>query len=89
VAALDNAVMTKSINYIVEVDIKGFFDNVQHSWLQRCLEERISDPNLLWLVRRFLKAGAIEEGKHIPTDMGTPQGGVVSPPLANIYTQSV
>ena len=56
VKALDKEVMKKPINYIVEVDIKGFFDNVNHDWLQRCLEERITDINLICLVKRFLKA---------------------------------
>ena len=89
VKALHKAVMTKPINYIVEVDIKGFFDNVNHYWLQRCLEEKIVDRNLLWLVRRFLKAGVVEDGKQLATDVGTPQGGVISPLLANIYLHYV
>ena len=89
VKALDKAVMTKPINYIVEVDIKGFFDNVNHYWLQRCLEEKIVDRNLLWLVRKFLKAGVVEDGKQLATDVGTPQGGVISPLLANIYLHYV
>jgi RNA-directed DNA polymerase len=71
VKALDKAVMTKPINYIVEVDIKGFFDNVNHYWLQRCLEEKIADRNLLWLVRKFLKAGVVEDGKQLATEAGT------------------
>ena len=85
VKALDKVVMTKPINYIVEVDIKGFFDNVSHYWLQRCLEEKITDKNLIWLVRKFLKAGVVEDGKQLATELGTPQGGVISPLLANIY----
>jgi group II intron reverse transcriptase/maturase len=89
VKALHKAVMTKPINYIVEVDIKGFFDNVNHYWLQRCLEEKIVDRNLLWLVRRFLKAGVVEDGKQLATEVGTPQGGVISPLLANIYLHYV
>jgi len=89
VKALHKAVMTKPINYIVEVDIKGFFDNVNHYWLQRCLEEKIVDRNLLWLVRRFLKAGVVEDGKQLATELGTPQGGVISPLLANIYLHYV
>jgi group II intron reverse transcriptase/maturase len=89
VKALDKVVMTKPINYIVEVDIKGFFDNVSHYWLQRCLEEKITDKNLLWLVRKFLKAGVIEDGKQLATEVGTPQGGVISPLLANIYLHYV
>lgn len=89
IKALNKAVMTKPINYIVEVDIKGFFDNVSHYWLQRCLEEKITDKNLLWLVRKFLKAGVVEDGKQLATDLGTPQGGVISPLLANIYLHYV
>lgn len=85
IKALNKAVMTKPINYIVDVDIKGFFDNVNHYWLQRCLEEKIADNNLLWLVRKFLKAGVVEDGKMLATDLGTPQGGVISPLLSNIY----
>lgn len=89
IKALDKSVMTKPINYVVEVDIKGFFDNVSHYWLQRCLEERIADKNLLWLVRKFLKSGVIEDGKELATELGTPQGGVISPLLANIYLHYV
>ena len=89
VNALDKTVMTKAVNYIVEVDIKGFFDNVSHYWLQRCIEERISDPNLLWLIRRFLKAGVIEAGDYHASKLGTPQGGNLSPLLANIYLHYV
>ena len=89
VKALDKAVMYKPINYIVEVDIKKFYDNIQHKWLMRCLRERISDPNLLWLVKQVLKAGVIEAGHYEATKRGAPQGGVVSPELANIYLHYV
>jgi RNA-directed DNA polymerase len=89
IKALDQAVMRKPVNYIVEVDIRKFFDEVSHYWLQRCLEERIGDRNLLWLVRRILKAGVVSEGKRLPTEVGTPQGGVISPLLANIYLHYV
>ena len=60
---LDKEVMSKPVNFIVEVDIRKFFDTLSHYWMQRCLEERVSDPNLLWLVRKILKAGVIEEGQ--------------------------
>jgi group II intron reverse transcriptase/maturase len=70
---------------VVEVDIRKFFDNVSHYWLQRCLEERISDPNVLLLLRRFLRSGVMQDGVVTGSDVGTPQGGVVSPLLANIY----
>jgi len=86
---LDKVVMQKPINHVVEVDIAKFFDNVSHYWLLRCLEERIKDPNLLELIRKFLKAGMMEEGRWSASDEGTPQGGVVSPVLANIYLHYV
>lgn len=89
VNALDKAVMTKPVNHIVEVDIRKFFDEVNHYWLQRCLEERVADRNFMWLVRRVLKAGVMEEGKVTPTTVGTPQGGQCSPLLANIYLHYV
>jgi group II intron reverse transcriptase/maturase len=89
IKALNKEVMSKPVNYIVEVDIKGFFDNVDHEWLQRCLEERIIDKNLILLIKRFLKAGYVEEGRYIDTTVGTPQGGVISPLLANIYLHYV
>ncbi|WP_265022346.1 group II intron reverse transcriptase/maturase [Wolbachia endosymbiont (group B) of Ischnura elegans] len=89
VNALDKAVRYKPINYIVEVDIKKFYDNIQHKWLMRCLRERITDPNLLWLIKRFLKAGIVEAGYYEATKQGTPQGGIVSPVLANIYLHYV
>jgi len=67
---------TKKINYIVEADIKGFFDNVDHGWMMKFLQERIQDLNLLRLISRFLKAGAMEEGNLQATYKGTPQGGL-------------
>ncbi|MGL9726415.1 MAG: reverse transcriptase domain-containing protein [Wolbachia sp.] len=89
VKTVDKAVMHKPVNYIVEVDIKKFYNNIQHKWLMRCLRERISDPNLLWLVKNFLKAGVIEAGHYESTTQGAPQGGIVSPVLANIYLHYV
>ena len=86
---LNKAMLTKPINYVVEVDIRKFFDNVSHYWLLRCLEERVSDPNLLWLVRQFLKSGVMEGGIYTDSESGTPQGGIVSPLLANIYLHYV
>jgi group II intron reverse transcriptase/maturase len=86
---LDKVVMTKPINYVVEVDIEKFFDTVKHYWLLRCIEERVADPNFLWLIRKFLKAGIVEEGGWIKSERGTPQGAIVSPLLANIYLHYV
>lgn len=76
-------------NYVVDADIKGFFDNVDHEWLLKFLKLRIKDPNLLKVIVRFLKGGYMEEGKYFKTDKGTPQGGVISPILANVYLHYV
>jgi RNA-directed DNA polymerase len=86
---LDNAVMTKPVNYVVDVDIEKFFDTIDHKWMMECLKQRVADRSLLRLIARFLKAGVMEEGKHFETDRGTPQGGVLSPLLANIYLHYV
>ena len=75
----------KPVNHIVEADIKGFFDNVNQGWLMKFLEHRISDKRILRMVKRFLKAGVYEDGTVTVSDEGTPQGGVISPLLANIY----
>lgn len=86
---LDKIIMKHPINHVIDADIKGFFDNVNHEWLLRCLQERISDKKLLRYIVRFLKAGVMEEGKWQVTDKGTPQGGIISPILANIYLHYV
>ncbi len=82
---LHEVIMRHRINQIVDADIKGFFDNVDHQWLMRCLEQRIGDRGLLRYIKRFLKAGVMEEGTWQETEQGTPQGGIISPILANIY----
>ena len=86
---VDKTIMTKPINFIVDMDIEKFFDTIDHKWLMRCLQQRIADKTLLRLISRFLKAGVMEEGKFIETDRGTPQGGIISPILANIYLQFI
>jgi len=87
--AVDKIVMTKPVNHIVEADIKGFFDNVSHAWLMKCLEVRIKDPSFLLLIRRFLKAGYIDGSEFVDTEKGTPQGGNLSPILSNIFLHYV
>lgn len=83
--ALDRAIKGRPVSYVVEVDIKGFFDHVDHKWLMECLRQRISDPDFLSLVWRNLKAGVLEDGRESRTEEGTPQGGLISPILSNIY----
>ncbi len=74
------------IGYIVEADIRGFFDNIDHDWMLQMLRERIDDEAFLSLIRKWLKAGILDrDGKVIHPESGTPQGGIVSPVLANIY----
>ena len=83
--ALSETVENKPINHIVEADIKGFFDNVNQEWLMKFLAHRIEDKRVQRMVKRFLKAGVAEDGSVTVSDEGTPQGGVISPLLANIY----
>jgi group II intron reverse transcriptase/maturase len=73
-------------NYVVEADISGFFDNIDHDWLLKMLAERVDDKSFLWLIEKWLKAGVLEtDGKVLHPVTGTPQGGIVSPILANVY----
>jgi len=87
--AVNDTVMSKPVNHIIEADIKGFFDHVSHDWMMKFLQVRIRDSSLLLLIRRFLKAGYIESGLLVRTDEGTPQGGNLSPMLANIFLHYV
>jgi RNA-directed DNA polymerase len=86
---LNHIIERKKVNYIVDADIRGFFDHVDHEWLMKFLELRIADPNLLRLIKRFLKAGVMEAGIVYDTPEGTPQGGLISPILANVYLHYV
>jgi len=76
--------------WVVEADIKGFFDHINHDWLVKMLEQRIADRSLIRIIRKWLKAGVMEELNHwSPSDEGTPQGGIISPLLGNIYLHFV
>ena len=77
------------VKHIVEADIKGFFDNVSQEWLLKFLAHRIEDKRIQRMVKRFLKAGVAEDGSVTVSDEGTPQGGVISPLLANLYLHYV
>jgi RNA-directed DNA polymerase len=90
VKALTDELQFGGHHFVVEADIKGFFDNLQWEWLERMLEQRISDRAFLNLIRKWLRAGIMEEdGRVVHPQTGTPQGGVVSPVLANIYLHYV
>ena len=75
----------KSTKWICEVDIKGFFDNIDHNLLLKFLSKRIDDEKFLRIIKKFLKAGVVDNWKYNATHSGTPQGGIISPILANIY----
>lgn len=82
---LNQCIMYNKVNYILDADIKGYFDNIDHDKLMKCLKMKIRDNNLLRLIKRFIKAGILENGMYIKGELGTPQGSILSPVLANIY----
>ena len=86
---LNEIILFKRVNWVVDADISGFFDHVDHHWMIRCLQERIKDPSLLRLITRMLKAGVVDNGVYHQAKKGTPQGGIISPILANIYLHYV
>lgn len=79
------AITQRKVSWILDADIKGFYDNLDHKWLMKFVEHRIADNRVLRLIRKFLRAGVFEDGKWSKTVVGTPQGAVISPLLANIY----
>ncbi len=86
---INRTIMIHKVNYVLEADIKGFFDNVDHDWLMKFLEHDIQDKNFLRYVKRFLIAGIMEGSELKDSDRGTPQGGLISPILANVYLHYV
>lgn len=82
-------VQYRKTNYVVEADIKGFFDNVNHEWLMKFLQHDIADKRFLEIIKKFLKAGIMEDGEYLDSEKGTPQGNGASPVLANIYLHYV
>jgi group II intron reverse transcriptase/maturase len=87
--ALAVGIETRKVNWILDADIAGFFDAVSHEWLLRFVEHRIGDRRVVRLIRKWLKAGVMEDGQVMATEAGTPQGAVISPLLANIYLHYV
>jgi RNA-directed DNA polymerase len=87
--ALSVGIQRKRVNWILDADIRGFFDNMDHEWTMKFMEHRVADNRVLRLIRKWLKAGVSEDGEWSETKVGTPQGAVVSPLLANVYLHHV
>jgi group II intron reverse transcriptase/maturase len=83
--ALYTGLLTKKVNWVLDLDIRGFFDAISHDWLVKFIEHRIADRRVVRLIQKWLNAGVLEDGKRIRMEEGTPQGGSASPLLANIY----
>ena len=87
--ALYAGLVTRNVNWVLDVDIRGFFDAIDHGWLVRFVEHRIADRRVVRLIQKWLNAGVLEEGTRTRMTVGTPQGGSASPLLANIYLHYV
>jgi group II intron reverse transcriptase/maturase len=87
--ALYVGIMRKKVNWVLDADICGYFDAIDHKGLVHFVEHRIADPRVLRHLKKWLKAGVMEDGKRIENEQGTPQGGSVSPVLANVYLHYV
>ena len=82
-------ISNEHINHVVDADIKGFFDHLSHEWMMEFLKLYINDPNLLWLINKYLKAGVMTDGVFEESEEGSAQGNIISPILANIYMHNV
>ncbi len=87
--ALATGICTKKVNWVLDADIRGFFDALDHEWLLKFLEHRIGDKRLLRLIQKWLGAGVMEAGRWTACEEGTPQGATISPLLANVYLHYV
>jgi len=87
--ALAYGINLKAVNWVLDADIRSFFDCISHEWMMRFLEHRVGDRRVLRLISKWLKAGVMEDGVWTEGTVGTPQGAVISPPLANIYLHYV
>src|ERR1700680_3518366 len=83
--ALHVGILRKQVNWVLDADIRGFFDAMAHSWIIRFLEHRIADKRILRLIAKWLKVGTVEDGRRTRGVCGAPQGAVISPILANVY----
>jgi RNA-directed DNA polymerase len=87
--ALYTGLLTRKVNWVLDLDIRGFFDHLSHEWLVKFVEHRIADRRVVRLIQKWLNAGVLEDGKRMQVEEGTPQGGSASPLLANVYLHYV
>ena len=87
--ALYVGITRRKVNWVLDIDIRAFFDRIEHSWMLKFVEHRIGDRRIVRLIQKWLKAGVMEQGRWIETEKGTPQGSVISPILANLYLHYV
>src|SRR5580692_3269324 len=87
--ALYTGLLTRKVSWVLDLDIRSYFDKISHEWLVKFVEHRIADRRVVRLIRKWLNAGVLEDGKRIRVEEGTPQGGSASPLLANIYLHYV
>src|SRR5881628_2102283 len=87
--ALYTGLLTRKVNWVLDLDIRNFFDGISHEWLVKFIEHRIADRRVVRLIQKWLRAGVLEDGKRIRVEEGTPQGGSASPLLANVYLHYV
>ncbi len=87
--ALHEGIIRRKINWILDCNIQGFFDNLSHDYLLSFIEARVTDKRMLRLLRKWLRVGWVEDGKRHPGTIGTPQGSVISPFLSNIFLSTV
>jgi RNA-directed DNA polymerase len=87
--ALYVGITRKKVNWVIDLDVRSFFDKVNHDWMIRFVEHRIGDRRIVRLIQKWLKAGVMEQERWIETEEGTPQGSVISPILANLYLHYV
>ena len=87
--ALNVGIQRRRVNWILDADIRGFFDNLSHEWMLKFIQHRVADRRILRLIQKWLKAGVSEDGDWLESRKGTPQGAVVSPLLANVYLHYV
>jgi group II intron reverse transcriptase/maturase len=88
-ATLNEVIAGRKVSWVLEADVKNFFGSLDHGWLLRFVEHRVGDPRLISLIRRWLKAGILEDGEIHPNEEGTPQGGSISVLLSNVYLHYV